>query len=500
LRREDPPTATSGANGALYYYDEVGNLRMTCRVSSQFSCGYPGSQQTFYTYDNNNRLVKTVYPDNSTKLYVYDNNGNLVLKTDRNTVQISESYDSLNRLTMTSYLGAHPSNTTYSYDKNGNLLQMINPNTTISYVLDSRDRVIQEGYYSIVSSNNARYNVNFTYKGETLAQISYPDNLHVNYTYDALGRVTTAFKSGSSSNYATIYYLSTNQVKSITYGNSLYANYTYDRMSRPSTITVKKGTTTLLSLSYSYNKTGTVTSVNGQVNGITDNEQSVYDNLQRLTNATLTTGNTQTTLSYQYDSIGNRVWQKQNGVVTTFTYDNANNEQLSSASGSTTTAYSYDRNGGLLTKNVTAGGTIHWFYKWDVPGHLTKVSNDNGVQGIYSYDADGRLIGSKEGSTISFYAYLGTETLYQLIGSSSTDFVFAGGTKIAKVAGSTVSYYHADSEGNTRLVSSASGSILFTDNYLPFGQDNGTPTGSETYKFIGKPWSTAIGLYYDYQR
>lgn len=71
---------------------------------------------------------------------------------------------------------------------------------------------------------------------------------------------------------------------------------------------------------------------------------------------------------------------------------------------------------------------------------------------------------------------------------------------MAKVTGTTVNYYHGDSEGNTRLVSSSTGTVLFADNYLPFGQDNGTPTGSETYKFIGKPWSSAIGLYYDYQR
>lgn len=497
---DDPPTATSGVNSALYYYDEVGNLRMTCRGSSQFSCGYPGSQQTFYTYDSTNRLAKTLYPDNSTELYVYDNNGNFVQRTDRNGVQTNEFYDSLNRPTTTTYQGAQPSNTTYSYDKNGKLIEMINPNTTISYVYDSRNRIVQEGYYAIVSSNNALYAVNFTYKGETLSQILYPDNLRVNYTYDALGRVTSVFTPGGTSNYATLYYLSMNQVKSVTYGNSLYANYTYDRMSRPSTITVRKGTNTLLSLSYSYNKTGTVTSVNGQVNGTTDNEQYVYDNLQRLTNATLTTGNTQRTLSYQYDSIGNRVWQKQNGLVTTYSYNNANNELLSSASGATTAAYSYDRNGGPLTKNATLGGITHWVYKWDVPGHLTKVSNGNGVQGIYAYDADGRLVGSKEGSTISFYAYLSTETLYQLIGTSSTDYIFAGGTRIAKVIATTISYYHADTEGNTRLVTSSTGSVLFADNYLPFGQDNGTPPGSETYKFIGKPWSSAIGLYYDYQR
>jgi RHS repeat-associated protein len=314
------------------------------------------------------------------------------------------------------------------------------------------------------------------------------------------------FKSGSSSNYASLYYYSTNQVKSITYGNSLYVNYTYDSLSRPLKITLTKPgshgtTTTLLSLTYAYNKTGTVTSVNGQVNSVTVSEQYMYDNIQRLTNATLTNGNARTTLSYSYDSLGNRLWQKQNGTVTNYSYNQDNNELKSSSSTSTSSVYSYDPNGNLLTKNVTNSGTVHWTYTWDPAGHLVRTSNDNGVQGAYSYDADGRLVGSKEGTTTSFYAYLGTETLYQsIIGSSSTDYIFAGGTRIGKVTGTTVSYYHADAEGNTRLVTSSIGSILFADNYLPFGQDNGMPTGSEVYKFIGKPWSSTIGLYYDYQR
>jgi RHS repeat-associated protein len=72
--------------------------------------------------------------------------------------------------------------------------------------------------------------------------------------------------------------------------------------------------------------------------------------------------------------------------------------------------------------------------------------------------------------------------------------------RIAKITGSTVNYYHADMERSARLVTSSTGSVLFADNYLPFGQDNGTPTGSETYKFTGKPVSQTTGLYYYYHR
>ncbi len=53
---------------------------------------------------------------------------------------------------------------------------------------------------------------------------------------------------------------------------------------------------------------------------------------------------------------------------------------------------------------------------------------------------------------------------------------------------------------SARLATDADGNVIFADGYQPFGQDNGTPQGSETYRFTGKPVSTTTGLYYEYQR
>ena len=105
----------------------------------------------------------------------------------------------------------------------------------------------------------------------------------------------------------------------------------------------------------------------------------------------------------------------------------------------------------------------------------------------------------------SFYAYPGTEDLYQWYGSRGygIDYLFAGGLRIASLSAAsgsfaTVRYYQDDQLGSTRLVTSSTRSVIFADGYQPFGQDNGNPTGSETYKFTGKPVSQTTGLYYDY--
>src|SRR5207249_6786424 len=94
-----------------------------------------------------------------------------------------------------------------------------------------------------------------------------------------------------------------------------------------------------------------------------------------------------------------------------------------------------------------------------------------------------------------------TETLYETVtGGAGTDYIHAGGFRIGKVSGTTINYYHTDSLGSTRLVTNTTKGVVFSDNYQPFGQDNGTHTGSETYKFTGKPVSATTGLYYYFHR
>jgi hypothetical protein len=70
--------------------------------------------------------------------------------------------------------------------------------------------------------------------------------------------------------------------------------------------------------------------------------------------------------------------------------------------------------------------------------------------------------------------------------------VCAAGLRIAKVSGSTISYYHEDALGSSRLVTDASRKLLFSDSYQPFGQDQST--GIETYRFTGKPVSQTTDL------
>ncbi|TMI24936.1 hypothetical protein E6H36_07680 [Candidatus Bathyarchaeota archaeon] len=486
-----------------------------------------------YSYDNLNRLKSSSYPDSRSESYVYDNNGNLVQSFDRMNVKTLYSYDSVNRLKTVTFCGATTIiGTSYTYDKNGNLLQMKNENATVTYIYDARNRVLNEtsavnlasrqvvdlgcfGPWGTLTRNGGvskTYTVGFTYKGEFLDTLMYPTisqlnpDITIKYAYDTLGRVLNVTRLGASTYYARSFtYYKNDQVKGLQFGNGLIGNYTYDNLSRPSTITLSGATT--MSLTYSYNNTGTVATVVGTVNLVTVNEQYRHDALQRLTNYTITSSGSATSGWYEYDNVGNRVRQKLNSTITSYAYNSIS--QLTNSTAYTTPqtkiTYGYDLTGNLKTQNVTTTGTVRWTYTWDAANRLLKATNGTG-QALYAYDGVGRMVEAVEGASTWFLAYRGTEIMYRnLLNMNNQAYVFAGGLKIARVVDRTAMYYyHTDALGSTRMITYNDATYVFTDNYQPFGKDNGTPKGNlantEKDRFTGKPVSATTGLYYEYQR
>jgi RHS repeat-associated protein len=288
------------------------------------------------------------------------------------------------------------------------------------------------------------------------------------------------------------------QVGRINYWNGLTTNNTYDTLARIRATTLfKPGNSPLLSLNYQYNRPGTLASVTGQVNSLNVNENYRYDSLYRLTNATVTSNSATTTSSQSYDNAGNKMIQSINNQATGYVYNTANNELMSSM-GQSASSYSYDQNGNLVAHNSSLAS---WAYTWDSAGNLARVTKNGTAQAAYAYDGGGRRLESSDSSTV-FYAYFGTETLYEYNATSnaSSDYVFAGGLRICRISASNINFYHTDALGSTRLVTDLSSNVVFSDGYQPFGTDNGTPYGTSTSRFAGKPVSQTTGLYYDYQR
>jgi RHS repeat-associated protein len=85
---------------------------------------------------------------------------------------------------------------------------------------------------------------------------------------------------------------------------------------------------------------------------------------------------------------------------------------------------------------------------------------------------------------------------YEIIGGVATKYIFAGNLRVAQISGTTVSYFHKDHLGSSTVTTNASGAVIESANYEPFGNMRahaGTTTSS--YKFTDQELDGGNGLY-----
>ena len=63
------------------------------------------------------------------------------------------------------------------------------------------------------------------------------------------------------------------------------------------------------------------------------------------------------------------------------------------------------------------------------------------------------------------------------------------------MVGTAVYYLHQEALGNTRLETTSTVTIKFKSDYVPYGTAY-QPTGSEVFRYTGRPLDRATGLYY----
>jgi RHS repeat-associated protein len=524
---EDPATLKFETD---YQYDALDNL--SCAAQKGTNSGTftncastpAGWRPRTFAYDSLSRLVCASNPENSsaacpatatgtytsgTTGYVYDANGNLTSKTSpapnqtgTSTVNTTYQYDALNRLTQKSYsdgvtlpalfgydqtlitMGSqqfnitnsigrmswncvlHPgsppscagSMTANSYDPMGRLAELWqeNPvngnNIWVSYGYDLF------GDETNRSLNNLNYLATFGGAARMLSfsQTSYtnatnPPNLLTNQHYNALGQLSLA-----------------------TFANGLSESWSYDNRGRLQAAAVGtncgNGTGTcsgssVYSFSLGFAPNSNVMTANDSVNG---NWTYSYDQLNRLSGASSTSGQSCKGLSWTYDAWGNRTDQTvTNGTCNTFHAMAGTNNRLASP-------YTYDAAG-----NVTYDGVHH--YTYDPENHI--ISVDNGAT-TYTYDALGRRAAKSTSGSVTDFIYDREDHVILTNPATPTmiEMYAAGvhlGTYVLNAAQTaTVLYFdHADWLGTERARADLSGNACEKISSLPFG-DGQTITGT----------------------
>lgn len=526
-------------------YDAIG-----LQVSEDVLLPSGAKQQATTTlyYNSAGKVVFTIYPDGTTASYTYDKD-----------LRPSTSTDPMGRVAIYAYVSSGVGSgmgwvasvtlkasasagtgyaTTLTYDGSDNVYKITNGTTIITRLYDPLHELTSETYTipSTVGGTGASLTQNYFYDSAGRpTSIIYPNGNNASYAYDYFGRISKVlFGAGVTPTlYATIGYDSAGRLAKIWYAQagtntSVSATYTYDAMNRVSTIGVAGSTAGYLSDTYAYDAASQVTQIvddmftgnRGASNPKT--ETFAYDANGRLAQATgpfsPSTVEGAWGIQYSYDAVGNirsrtecsgGTFPCPSGSTTTYTYNYANWNQLSSLSGATSDSFTYNGDGSTT-------GRSGYTYRYDYSQRLVNITDTQGNSHTYSYDAFGRRIATvdncvknrcitKAVTYVNYYAYAGTTLTYAVNQSSglASVYVYAGGMLLFRAdssAAGLANFYAQDASNNVRLIwNDASGSVTVGAKlrYEPFGQEaKDIVSGTTLLKFDGQQALSIVPLYY----
>ena len=433
-------------------YDEFGN-KIDSKVGSQslasysyganngpiLSSTYGTGQNVSYAYDEFGNVETRKYNGKTAFNWYSDRGGNIIRENDYlNKCLTDFTYDTTGRLVRQTVADSSVTGSSnkllfgfeYSYDLNNNITQLVTKTTDktvknkftfgkdnlpatftlstgkkVDYTYDGLNRLTKT---SLTTSTNTPIDTTYTYfaskrgsgytttklKSETINGEKYE------YKYDARSNITDVTKDGVLQYHYG--YDMMNQLVSVNDRlNGKVYNYTYDAGGNliSETVTDSNGTT---SNAYEYNNSNwgdVLTSYNGQSitydeigNPLTyrDGMSMTWKNGRQL--ATLT--NSDTSISYGYDSGSVRTTKTVNGVKYTYAY--LNGQLMYETRGDAKFYYSYDANGILynVRYTLTDGGTEYsYYYTHNSRGDIIGIYNGAGeLKAHYEYDAWGNVI------------------------------------------------------------------------------------------------------------
>jgi RHS repeat-associated protein len=446
--------------------------------------------------------------------YQYDENNNLTLKADPKGQVIFYTYDEIDRVMDADFDVTGSLETAYTYDSGTNGIGRLSSVTNTSgidkaYTYDILGRVIEEKK----TVNTIDYDTAFEYDwlGNVLG-MTYPNAMEVDYIYNNAGQLEAVDKGGNDL-VTDIDYSPNGLVAQINYANGVSTVNTYDpaKLWRLTEKVTTKGMDQLQDISYEYDAVGNIL----EIDDLSDQNSAknavyVYDDLYRLTSATITnTANSANyTHTFDYDILGNILNKSDVGA-----YEYEGGDDLTSSATMATphaatevnsVAYSYDDNG-----NLTSDGT--WTHDWNYQNRL--ASSTDGVTTVdYFYDEAGQRFMKSSGAGDSIYL----NEFVDIEDPETSNYILAGGMKVATVKAvpspipsdpsaelpsvfSEITYHSLDHLSGTNVDTNESGGLVEVIDYFPFGEvrlDENAEGYDNNYKYTGKELDEETGLSY----
>jgi len=454
-----------------YDYDMGGNLSSVIDAEGH---------ETLYIYDDMNRLVESNSPDTGNTLYSYDETGNLRFKT-QNTKTIEYRYDLLGRPTDTFY--SDPTqNVTRTYDTGtghhllGRLAAVADHSGLIEYSYDAQGKPEQETR----TINGIVYTTRYHYDNAgNLQSMTYPTGQIVTYQPDPddPGRIGSVMIN-SATLASNLDYMPFGPVSSMVLGNSIPATKTFDKNYQIATISAGS----IISRTYTQSNTGQIEQILDNL----DNARSQtfeYDALNHLTHAQGIYG----IIDYTYDKVGNRKSRTRGSDIDSYTYYPDTN-RLQTITGPHAEMFLYDDDGNITQRIPGAGNpspTITNPLDFTYTSSGLRSQKQSQSQSLYHYDLSGQLIAETDtdGTLIKAYVWLYGQPLSMITQDGS------------------IYYFHNDHLGTPQRMTDSNGTLVWSADYLPFGQADVTlETVENNVRLPGQYRDGETGLHYNWNR
>jgi RHS repeat-associated protein len=377
----------------------------------------------------------------------------------------------------------------YTYDQGSSTINPVGRLTTLtdnysgitdSYAYDPMGQIKETS--KIINSQTYTTKTGYDSLGR-VETVTYPDNLVIKYTNDALDNLIEVKDPSGAPVYA-LYgnYNAKGQYGIVTNANGVITNYLYNPYNNRLTSIVTNSPTEgeLMNLAYDlYDDAGNIKHITDSINypgGISRTRSYVYDDLDRLIEADSPSYSGK--LLFQYDKIGNMTYNCKYGW---YYYDDPNHVHavttIKKTDGTLVNTYNYDPNG-----NMYAGAGRAITYNLDnMPISINTTT--------FVYDHAGQRV--KKNTTV----YI--DKLYECTNNICKKYIFAGSQRITNISNSGTYYYHADHLGSSSVVTDQTGANVEEIAYYPYGETRtNTGTVNLKHKFTGQEEDSETGLYY----
>ncbi|MDR1954087.1 MAG: DNRLRE domain-containing protein [Clostridiales Family XIII bacterium] len=359
-----------------YSYDKMGNLTELTDADGK---------KTAYTYDLEGNVTSVTDPTGKIKAFEYDMAGRLSKATDPGGKSVAYDYDKLNALVSKAYSDEESANVLYAYDEMGRRVSMTDGSGASAYEYDILGRV------SKVTDAKGR-EIGYAYnEADLLSKITYPDGRSVLYGYDKNDRLTSVTDELGTTSYE---FDPLGRVTGISRPGGTATAYSYDENGNLTDIAnTDAGGKVISSFAYEYDGQGyivTETAKDAKEDAVRHFE---YNAAGELTVFAERTGSGSVRYAYAYDDSGNRIKQARTGSganeVITYEYDEANRLIKEDSSLAGQTAYRYDENGNVTSKD---GAEQSFSYEYTVENRLKAVREGGSLLMAAAYDGDGNRI------------------------------------------------------------------------------------------------------------